>query len=298
MLRRKKGHILVTQSTPTTTQKLVAEFLGTFVLVFGVIGTAIFAAGFRQGQGGFNVGFAGVAIALGLSVLAAAYAFGGISGGHYNPAVSIGLAVAGRFSWGEVLPYIVAQVIGGTAAATVLWSILGFDGSYFMGASTGFGPLSPGGFNLGAVFLIETVATAVFVLIILGVTGSRGPGNLAPIAIGFTLTALALVAIPVSNASFNPARSFATAIFAGGDAITQLWVSVAAPILGAVIAALISRNIIEPAKAAGVGGGDIDVALAPVIAADEKVAAEKVAAEKVAAPKAAAKAAAKKPAAK
>lgn len=259
----------MTQSAPSTLQKLAAEFLGTFVLVFGVIGTALFAAGFAagflDGKANLNVGFLGVAIALGLSVLVAAYAFGPISGGHYNPAVSIGLAVAGRFSWSQVLPYIVAQAVGATAAAGVLWTILGFNNDAFLGASTGYGVLSPGGYEIGSVFLVETVATAVFVLIILGVTGSRGAGNLAPIAIGFTLTAIALVAIPVSNASFNPARSLATALFGGGVALEQLWLSVVAPILGAIIAALISRLIIEPAKAAGVGGGDVDVALEPSI---------------------------------
>ncbi|MFM6973912.1 MAG: aquaporin, partial [Agromyces sp.] len=157
-------------TTPTSVQKLLAEFFGTFVLVFGVIGAALFAAGFNGGDGGLNVGFLGVAIALGLSVIAAAYAFGPISGGHYNPAVSIGLAVAGRFSWGEVLPYIVAQFAGATASATVLWTIVGFDNSAFMGASTGYGELSPGGYTMASAFVAEVVATAVFLLIILGVT--------------------------------------------------------------------------------------------------------------------------------
>ena len=240
----------MTESTPSTVQKLAAEFFGTFVLVFSVIGAALFAAGFAAGEGGLNVGFLGVAIALGFSVMAAAYAFGPISGGHYNPAVSIGLAASGRFGWGEVLPYVLAQVLGGVAAAAVLWVIVGFDNAAFLGASTGYGELSPAGFEMGSAFVVEVVATALFVLIILGVTGARGAGNLAPIAIGLTLTFLAIGAIPVSNASFNPARSLATAVFAGGVAIEQLWLSIVAPIVGALIAALISRLVLEPAKAA------------------------------------------------
>ncbi|HLP23102.1 MAG TPA: aquaporin [Microbacteriaceae bacterium] len=236
------------QSAPTLAQKLSAEFLGTFILVFTVIGAALFAAGFGNGEGGFNVGFLGVALALGFGVLASAYAFGGISGGHFNPAVTVGLATAGRFAWSGVLPYVVAQALGAVAGAAVLWTLKGFDGSAFVGASTGYGELSPAGFDLGSAFLIETVATAVFVLIILGVTGARGAGNLAPIAIGLTLSALAIVAIPVSNASFNPARSLGTAVFAGGAAMEQLWLSVAAPVLGAVIAALVTRLVLEPAR--------------------------------------------------
>lgn len=238
------------QSAPTTVQKLAAEFLGTFVLVFGVIGAALFAAGFGGGNGGLNVGFLGVAIALGLSVMASAYAFGGISGGHFNPAVTVGLAAAGRFGWAGVLPYVVAQALGATVAAVVLWTIKGFDAAAFLGASTGYGALSPSGAPLASVFVAETAATAVFVLIILGVTGARGAGNLAPIAIGLTLTVLAIVAIPVSNASFNPARSLATALFGGGVALEQLWVSIVAPVLGGLIAAVITRFVLEPARKA------------------------------------------------
>lgn len=240
-------------AAPSTLQKLTAEFLGTFVLVFGVIGTAIFAAGFNAGEGNLNVGFLGVAIALGLSVLVAAYAFGPISGGHFNPAVTVGLAVAGRFSWREVLGYLAAQLVGGILASTLLLAVLStgplFDVLVFRGASTGYDELSPGGFGLVSVFLVETVATAVFLFVILGVTSARAAAGFAPLAIGFTLTALALVAIPVSNASFNPARSIATAIYGGPEAIIQVWVSIAAPILGAIIAGAIFKVVFDrPAK--------------------------------------------------
>ncbi|MET4160165.1 aquaporin [Agromyces sp. PvR057] len=240
--------------TPSTAQKLTAEVLGTFILVFGVIGTAIFAAGFAAGEGGLNVGFLGVALALGLSVLVGAYAFGPVSGGHFNPAVSIGLAVAGRFPWREVAPYIAAQLVGGILASTALLGILAtgplFDTAVFQGASTGYDVLSPGGYGLLSVFLVETIATAVFLFVILGVTSAgRSASNFAPIAIGLTLTAIALVAIPVSNASFNPARSIATAIYGGADAIGQVWLSIVAPILGAIIAGAIYRAVFDrPAR--------------------------------------------------
>lgn len=236
----------MSESTPTLLQKLVAEFLGTFVLVFGVIGAALFAAGFKAGTGGLNVGFLGVALALGLSVMVSAYAFGPISGGHFNPAVTLGLVAAGRERASIIAPYLLAQVIGGIAASTTLLGIAGSTAS-FAGASTGYDTLSPSGFGVGPVFLVEVVTTAIFVLVILGVTGTRGAGNFAPIAIGLTLTTIALVAIPVSNGSFNPARSIATAIYGGPDALAQLWLSIVAPIVGAVIAALISRFVLEPA---------------------------------------------------
>ena len=240
-------------TAPSTAQKLTAEALGTFILVFGVIGTAIFAAGFNAGEGNLNVGFLGVALALGLSVLVGAYSFGPVSGGHFNPAVTLGLAVAGRFAWKEVLGYLAAQLVGGILASTLLLAVLStgplFDILVFRGASTGYGELSPGGFGLLSVFLIETLATAVFLFVILGVTSARAAAGFAPLAIGFTLTMLALVAIPVSNASFNPARSIATAIYGGTEALTQVWVSIVAPILGAVIAAAIFRAVFDrPAK--------------------------------------------------
>ena len=236
-------------AVPSTAQKLTAELIGTFILVFGVVGTAIFAAGFAGGEGGLNVGFLGVALALGLSVLVAAYSFGPVSGGHFNPAVTLGLAVGGRFAWREVGGYIAAQLVGGILASTLLLAVLStgplFDIVVFRGASTGYDELSPGGFGLLSVFLIETIATAVFLFVILGVTSVRAAAGFAPLAIGLTLTALALVAIPVSNASFNPARSIATAIYGGSEAMLQLWVSIVAPILGAVIAGAIYKVVFD-----------------------------------------------------
>ena len=236
-------------AVPSTAQKLTAELIGTFILVFGVVGTAIFAAGFANGDGGLNVGFLGVALALGLSVLVGAYSFGPVSGGHFNPAVTLGLAVGGRFAWREVGGYIAAQIVGGILASTLLLAVLStgplFDIVVFRGASTGYDELSPGGFGLLSVFLIETIATAVFLFVILGVTSVRAAAGFAPLAIGLTLTALALVAIPVSNASFNPARSIATAIYGGSEAMLQLWVSIVAPILGAVIAGAIYKVVFD-----------------------------------------------------
>jgi aquaporin Z len=236
-------------AVPSTAQKLTAELIGTFILVFGVVGTAIFAAGFAGGEGGLNVGFLGVALALGLSVLVAAYSFGPVSGGHFNPAVTLGLAVGGRFAWREVGGYIAAQLVGGILASTLLLAVLStgplFDIVVFRGASTGYDELSPGGYGLLSVFLIETIATAVFLFVILGVTSIRAAAGFAPLAIGLTLTALALVAIPVSNASFNPARSIATAIYGGSEAMLQLWVSIVAPILGAVIAGAIYKVVFD-----------------------------------------------------
>jgi aquaporin Z len=233
----------------STVQKLAAESLGTFILVFGVIGTAIFAAGFSAGEGNLNVGFLGVAVALGLSVVVGAYAFGPVSGGHFNPAVTFGLAVAGRFAWKEVLGYLAAQLVGGILASTLLVGVLSagplFDILVFRGASTGYDELSPGGFGLLSVFLVETIATAVFLFVILGVTHARAAAGFAPLAIGLTLTMLALVAIPVSNASFNPARSIATAIYGGSEAMIQLWVSIVAPILGGVIAGAIYKAVFD-----------------------------------------------------
>lgn len=230
-------------TAPSFGARFGAEAAGTFLLVFGVIGTAIFAAGFSGGDGGLNVGFLGVALALGLSVLAGAYAFGPVSGGHFNPAVTLGLAVAGRFAWKYVAPYIVAQLVGGIVASTILVAIAAGGPNDFLAdaqaggfASTGWGELSPGGFPLLSSLLVEIIATAVLVFVILGVTSSRGAAGFAPIAIGLTLTVLALIAIPISNGSFNPARSIATAIYGGPTALAQVWLSIVAPIVGAIIA--------------------------------------------------------------
>jgi len=242
----------VTPAAPSVVAKLGAEAVGTFFLVFSVIGTALFAAGFDKGEGGLNVGFLGVAFALGLSVLIGAYAFGPISGGHFNPAVTLGLAAGGRFAWKDVAGYLIAQIVGGVVAAAVLAGILagGKDGAFAEAqkggfASTGWGELSPGGYGLGSFFLAEIVTTAIFVTVILAVTGKRGAGNFAPIAIGLTLTVVALIAIPVTNGSFNPARSIATAVFGGGTALAQLWGSIVAPIVGGLIAGFIHKPLFE-----------------------------------------------------
>ena len=252
-------------AAPSTMQKLIAELLGTFVLVFGVIGTALYSAGFAGGEGNLNVGFLGVALALGLSVLVSAYAFGAVSGGHFNPAVSVGLAVAGRFAWRELPAYVGAQFVGAILAASALLAILSggplFDALAFRSVSTGYDALSPAGFGLGSFLLVEVIATAVFVFVILGVTSARAAAGFAPLAIGLTLTALALVAIPVSNASFNPARSIATAVFGGGEALSQVWASIVGPIAGAALAALVYRSVFErPARIVGAANPEVSVA--------------------------------------
>ena len=222
----------VALGAPTLVQRLVAEAFGTFVLVAGVIGTAMF---FAPAAGPLSV-----ALAVGLAVMGAAYAVGHISGGHFNPAVTIGAAAAGRFAWSDVLPYIGAQIVGGALATTILLGVRAGAGgdvfSSFTGTSNGYGDASPGGFALPSVLLAEVVATAVFLYIILGVTDRRAPSGFAPIAIGLTLTMLHLVTIPVSNASLNPARSIATAIFGGAVPLEQLWAFIVAPIIGALIA--------------------------------------------------------------
>jgi len=190
-----------------------------------------------------------MSLALGLSVVVGAYAFGPVSGGHFNPAVTFGLAVAGRFAWREVGGYLAAQLVGAILASTLLLGVLStgplFDIVVFQGASTGYDELSPGGFGLLSMLLVETIATAVFLFVILGVTSVRAAAGFAPLAIGLTLTMLALVAIPVSNASFNPARSIATAIYGGGEALLQVWASIVAPILGAVIAGAVYKLVFE-----------------------------------------------------
>ncbi len=211
--------------------RLVAEAFGTFVLVFSVIGTALFASG--------NTGYLGVAVAAGLAVLAAAYAVGHISGGHFNPAVTLGAAAAGRMPWRDVLPYIVAQILGGALATSALFFIGTGAANPDFGtfASNGYGELSAGGFSLVSVLLIEVILTALFLYVILSVTAPGATtAGFAPIAIGLALTVIHLVAIPVSNASVNPARSIATAIYGGGEPLMQLWVFLVAPAVGALIA--------------------------------------------------------------
>ncbi|MBN8818461.1 MAG: aquaporin Z [Sphingomonas sp.] len=229
-------------------RKLAAEFFGTFWLVLGGCGSAVLAAAFPD----LGIGFAGVALAFGLTVLTMAYAVGGISGGHFNPAVSLGLAVGGRFAWKDLVPYWAAQVLGAMAAAAVLYAIAsgkpGFEPGGF--ASNGFGDLSPGGYALGAAFLIEVVMTAGFLVVILGSTSPRAPAGFAPIAIGLALTLIHLVSIPVTNTSVNPARSTGVALFATTDALGQLWLFWVAPLIGGAIGALIWRYLIAPDDAA------------------------------------------------
>ena len=239
-----------TTSTPSIPSRLAAEAAGTFVLVFGVVGAAVLAAGFDSGSSNLNIGFLGVALALGLSVAVGASAFASVSGAHFNPAVTVGLAVARRFAWRDVPRYVVAQVAGGVAASSLVAAIAAGapDGALEKARSTGFastgwGELSPGAFSLTSSLLVEVAATCLFVWVILGVTASPTTQFIAPFAIGLTLTLVALVAIPVSNGSFNPARSIATAVWGGDLAITQLWLSLVAPIVGAVIAGATFRAL-------------------------------------------------------
>jgi aquaporin Z len=203
-----------------------------------------------------GIGFLGVALAFGLSVLVGAYAFGHVSGGHFNPAVTIGLAIAKRFEWKGVLPYIVTQIVAASVAGAVLFAIAngkpGFSAVESGFASNGYGDRSPGGYGLVAGLIIEIVITAIFVYVILGATDDRAPKGLAPIAIGLGLTVVILVAIPVTNASVNPARSLGVAWFAGAAALGQMWLFIVAPITGAVIAGA-SYALITGAPSAAVG---------------------------------------------
>lgn len=219
-------------------QRLLAEFVGTFVLVFGGCGSAVYAAGID----GVGIGWLGVSLAFGLTVLTMAYAVGPISGGHFNPAVTLGLTVAGKFDASDVPGYWIAQVAGACVAGLVLWIILagqaGFDGVGGF-ASNGYGDASPQGYGLMSVLVIEVVLTALFLIIILGATAANSTPGFAPIAIGLGLTLIHLISIPVSNTSVNPARSTGVAIFADGPALMQLWAFWAAPLVGAVLGALI-----------------------------------------------------------
>ena len=222
--------------------KYIAEFLGTFWLVLGGCGSAVLAAAFPD----VGIGLLGVSLAFGLTVVTMAYAIGHISGCHLNPAVSIGLFVGGRFPAGQLLPYIVSQVLGGIAAGGVLYLIAsgsaGFDVSAGF-ASNGYDAHSPGGYGLTSVLVCEIVMTAMFLLIILGATDSRAPQGFAPLAIGLTLCLIHLISIPVSNTSVNPARSTAVAVYVGDWATAQLWLFWVAPIIGAAIGAFLYRII-------------------------------------------------------
>jgi aquaporin Z len=224
-------------------KKLVAEFIGTLWLVLGGCGSAVLAAGFPE----LGIGFVGVSLAFGLTVVTMAYAIGHISGCHLNPAVSIGLWMGGRFDAKDLVPYIVAQVLGGIAGAGILYLIVSGKGD-FSGvggfAANGFGEHSPGGFNMMAALVTEIVMTFVFLFVILGTTHSKAPKYLAGLAIGLCLTLIHLISIPVTNTSVNPARSTSQAIFAeGGWAMGQLWLFWVAPIVGAIIAGLVYKNL-------------------------------------------------------
>jgi aquaporin Z len=227
----------------------VAELIGTFWLVFGGCGSAVLAAAFPN----VGIGLLGVSFAFGLTVLTMAYAIGHISGCHLNPAVSIGLAVGRRFSWSEVLPYVVAQVVGAIVAAFTLYTIASGRPGFNLAdglAANGFGAHSPGGYSLVSGFIAETVLTMMFLLIILGATDDRAPRGFAPIAIGLGLTLINLIGIPVTNLSVNPARSTGPALVVGGWAIAQLWMFWVAPIVGAVLGAVIYGAVaqIRPAE--------------------------------------------------
>ena len=224
------------------TKRLAAEFFGTFWLVLGGCGSAVLAAAFPE----LGIGFVGVALAFGLTVLTMAYAVGHISGGHFNPAVTLGLLAAGRIDGKDVAPYILTQVLGAIAAAGVLYLIAsgkaGFDVSAGF-ATNGYGEHSPGGFSFLSVVVTEFVLTAFFLLIILGVTDKKAPAGFAPLAIGLALVLIHLISIPVSNTSVNPARSTGVAIFQGGWAVSQLWVFWVMPLAGGAFGGLVHRLV-------------------------------------------------------
>ncbi|WP_426576642.1 aquaporin Z [Xenorhabdus stockiae] len=226
-------------------KKLSAEFLGTFWLVFGGCGSAVLAAAFPI----LGIGFVGVSLAFGLTVVTMAYAVGHISGGHFNPAVTLGLFVGGRIPAKDVIPYIIVQVIGGIAAAAVLYLIASgqsdFDATESGFASNGYGEHSPGGFSLQSAIIIELVLSAFFLIVIFGVTDKNASIKFAPLAIGLALTLIHLISIPVTNTSVNPARSTGVAIFQGTWAIDQLWLFWLTPLIGGIIGGLIYRWLLQ-----------------------------------------------------
>jgi aquaporin Z len=225
-------------------KKYIAELIGTFWLVFGGCGSAVISAGYPE----LGIGFVGVSLAFGLTVLTMAYTVGGISGGHFNPAVTLGVTAAGRFPVSAVIPYIVAQVIGAVLGAGVLYLIASGKTGFVAGgfAANGYGEHSPGGYSMMSAFLIEALLTFFFLLIILGSTHGRAPTGFAPISIGLGLTLIHLISIPVTNTSVNPARSLGPALFAeGGWALGQLWLFWVAPIVGAVVAGVVWKILGE-----------------------------------------------------
>jgi aquaporin Z len=229
-------------------KRLGAEFIGTFWLVLGGCGSAVLAANFGGDGNPLGIGFLGVALAFGLTVLTGAYALGHISGGHFNPAVSFGLWAGGRFPARDLLPYIIAQVLGGLFAGFILWQIASGTATFSVDpnaagafASNGYGSHSPGGYSIAAAFLCEIVMTAMFLVVILGATHPRAPAGFGPLAIGLALTLIHLISIPVTNTSVNPARSTGVAVFAGATAISQLWLFWVAPIAGGLLGGVIYR---------------------------------------------------------
>jgi aquaporin Z len=242
---------------PSLTAKLGAEFLGTFLLVFGVCGSVIIASEFlSKNDVQLGIGLLGISLTAGFAVLVGAFAFGHVSGGHFNPAVSIGLAIAKRFEWKAVGPYIVTQVVAATVAGAVLLAIAsgkpGFSAVESGFATNGYGDRSPGGYGLAAALITEIILTAVFLYIILGATDDRASKGFAPIAIGLGLTVIHLASIPVDGTSVNPARSLGVAWFAGGAALAQVWLFIVGPIIGAAIAGA-TYKFITGAPSAEVG---------------------------------------------
>ena len=231
------------------TKRLAAEFFGTFWLVFGGCGSAVLAAAFPQ----VGIGLLGVALAFGLTVLTMAYAVGHISGGHFNPAVSVGLLAGGRFAAADVIPYILSQVVGAIVASGVLYLIASGKADFDVSAgfaSNGYGAHSPGGYHFFACLVAEVVLTFMFVLIIMGATDARVPPGFAPIAIGFALALIHLIGIPVTNVSVNPARSTGPALFVGSWALGQLWLFWVAPLIGGVLGGFVYRSLLSPDDAA------------------------------------------------
>jgi aquaporin Z len=229
-------------------RKLLAEFFGTYWLVFGGCGSALFAAGIPD----LGIGFVGVSLAFGLTVLTMAYAVGHISGGHFNPAVSFGLWAGGRFSAKELVPYIIAQCVGAIAAAGTLYTIASGKAGFAIDASkagafasNGFGAFSPDGYSMQSAFIAEFVLTLFFLLVILGATDKFANGKFAGVAIGLALTLIHLISIPITNTSVNPARSLSQALFVGGEPLSQVWLFWVAPILGAIVAGLIYKNLLQ-----------------------------------------------------